>query len=865
MRRILPRSTSTLVLSLGLALGACAETGAPDDDAPGPDGIHDAIAQLPRVDAVEQGARGRPFFVAGELGRVDVPADLAGTHAQLAPALARLAPVFRMRASDLVPMSMHVDETGTSHIRYRQARHGLPVIGGELIVHLDADGVVSAATASPLGERDPGPVAEVAAEAARLHARLATPVVGAQAAPPRLVYVVSARDGELHLAWETLVTATPPDGIPEDDLVYVDAHSGAVADVHPQVFTARVRKVYSANNTTDLPGTLLRSEGGPPSSDVDVNAAYDNTGTTYDAYSYFFGRDSFDNAGATLISSVHYGTNVVNAYWNGTQMNYGDGDGVTAGPFARGLDVTGHELTHAVTASTWAGRYEQESGALNESWSDIFGEVAEYYADGQVVSADTWKVGEDVWTPNVAGDALRYMNDPAADGRSIDWYPNRTVVATPDSSNDWGGVHTNSGISNLAFELAVMGGRHPRGRSTIPVPAIGMDKAARIFYLAATSYMTSTTDFAAARVATARAASALFGPDERYAIEAAWYAVGVGPAPDAPSLLSLGRPRAFADANGATHVVYRGAHNHIHEIALTPSGWVHTDLSGVPGFVAADGDPMGYEGGGAARVVYRGVDGHVHELALTASGWQHGDLSAASGALKALGNPYGYLDAGGIPRVIYRGMDGHLHEIYLFGIWLHDDLAGAGAVDMVGDAMGYVGAGVTRVVYRSLDSHIHELFLSGRWTDWDMNSLAGAVRAKGTPVGVASPGALRVFYRSIDNHVHVMEGTDQWRHVDLHSAATQADPWGYVDPAGALRVAYRGEDSHVYEYTFTDHWEHADLNLLLPGAPLAQSAPFGLFSSGVARQYYQAADSTIREVFLWNGSWVQWDMSTVFP
>jgi vibriolysin len=215
----------------------------------------------------------------------------------------------------------------------------------------------------------------------------------------------------------------------------------------------------------------------------------------------------------------------VNAFWNGSQMVYGDGDGSTSAPLSRSFDVAAHELTHAVTSASSKLVYQNESGALNEAMSDIFAAICEARRDGGV-SANTWKIGEEVWTPGTAGDALRYMNDPIADGQSKDYYPTRYT-----GSQDNGGVHLNSGIANLAFKLLVTGGTHPRSKTTINVPALGMEQAGKIFYRAQTTYFTSSTNFAAARTATANAANDLYGSDAKFAVESAWAAVGVGSAP----------------------------------------------------------------------------------------------------------------------------------------------------------------------------------------------------------------------------------------------------------------------------------------------------------------------------------------------
>jgi vibriolysin len=209
-------------------------------------------------------------------------------------------------------------------------------------------------------------------------------------------------------------------------------------------------------------------------------------------------------------------------------MVYGDGNGVDSGPLTV-LDIVGHEITHAVTERSSNLVYSNESGALNEAMSDIFGASIEAVRDG-AVSANTWKVGEECWTPAISGDALRNMADPGQYG-DYDFWPTRYT-----GTSDNGGVHWNSGIANLAFKLAVTGGTHPRGKTTTNVPALAsnaiasIEMAAKIFYRANTQCMTPGSTFQEASGCTNAAAQALYGSSAASSIAAAWAAVGV-PAP----------------------------------------------------------------------------------------------------------------------------------------------------------------------------------------------------------------------------------------------------------------------------------------------------------------------------------------------
>lgn len=438
-----------------------------------------------------------------------------GTSLRSALAARHLTP------ADLQLRKTIVDGGGRHHQRYRQVLNGLDVIGGDLVVHADAQGSIYAINGAArgnvpasLGQHDIG--AGTALTFVQADARFA----GMSMSTPRAVYLITP-EGATFKTYEIVAEGQRAEG-PARDKVYVDMDSGTVVGVHPQIHYGLNRRAHSANNGTSLPGTLRRSEGQAATSDIDVNAAYDNTGDTYAAYLNFWNRDSYNSAGALLTSSVHYSTNYCNAFWNGTQMVYGDGD-VSQGcfPLARSVDVTAHELTHAVTENESGLVYSGEPGGLNEAMSDIFGAFTEAWVDGGrtgalVVSADTWKVGEDVLPP-----ALRWMSDPALDGASADFW------TTGTGNLD---VHYSSGIANLAFYLMSQGGTHPRNKSPVVVTGIGMDKAIRLFYALNVTYLTSTSKYLAAANASVSAATTLgFTEAERNSVADAWRAVGVLP------------------------------------------------------------------------------------------------------------------------------------------------------------------------------------------------------------------------------------------------------------------------------------------------------------------------------------------------
>jgi len=489
------------------------------------DDVYQALSLLPAATIEGVGAGGVPSMIKGQLSRVQVnPATV--TASDLGASLARIAPVFRVNAQNLSFQSAVTDKLAITHVRYGQLKNGLPVVGGELILHIDRTGVIYAANGSARDGVNLSATPTLDSAAAISVAQEARPLTGQSVGASRLVYVITSHDRSLHLAYEVPVMGRA-DGAPVRDLVYVDANSGQVVDRHATIETALNRKVYSANNGLNLPGSLKRTEGQAANSDAQVNYAYDNTGATYNCYQALFSRDSYDNAGATLISTVHYDQDYVNAYWDGTQMVYGDGDGTESLPLAEALDVTAHELTHAVTERSSNLVYQDEPGAMNESLSDIFGAICESWQRGggdlaAGVTADTWKIGEVVWTPGTSGDALRYMNNPTLDDYSPDYYPERLT-----GSADEGGVHGNSGISNLAFYLISQGGHHPRNKTTVTVPGIGIVKAAQIFYRANTHYLTSNAQFADFRTATVQAATELYDQATADAVNLGWDAVGV--------------------------------------------------------------------------------------------------------------------------------------------------------------------------------------------------------------------------------------------------------------------------------------------------------------------------------------------------
>ena len=275
------------------------------------------------------------------------------------------------------------------------------------------------------------------------------------------------------------------------------------------------RDVYDAFGKKKLPGKLLRTEGGPAATDSVINDAYASTGMTYDFYAEMLARNSIDGQGMKLRSSVHSGRSPDNAFWNGTQMVFGDmtAGGPFTGSFAASLDVVAHELTHGVSQFAVPGGgldYVDQSGALNESWSDVFGSVIKQWSHKQDVNAADWLIGAGLMKPKF-GKALRSMKDPGTA-----W----TMDDQPKDMHGYvegGDVHTNSGIPNRAFYLAA----HELGGHS-------WEKAGRIWYeTLRDKRLKRTATFAQFARYTVVNAAHFFGNAERRAVANAWAAVGV--------------------------------------------------------------------------------------------------------------------------------------------------------------------------------------------------------------------------------------------------------------------------------------------------------------------------------------------------
>jgi Zn-dependent metalloprotease len=319
--------------------------------------------------------------------------------------------------------------------------------------------------------------------------------------------------GQQAWAWQTLTLSEQMRG--QRQALSVIAAMGTTAT------GTKRRTIYDARNGSRLPGRLVRGEGDPRSDDRAVNEAYDGSGATYDLYFTVFGRNSIDERGMRLDSTVHYGRKYDNAFWNGQQMVYGDGDGELFNRFTIAIDVIGHELTHGVTEYEAGLEYQDQPGALNESFSDVFGSLVKQYKRRQTAKEADWLIGKGLLARGVKGKALRSMKEPGTayddDILGKDPQPGHMTdyVRTRD---DNGGVHINSGIPNRAFyETAIrLGGN-------------AWAKAGQIWYTTLRDKLRPTSSFKDAARWTVAVARDLYGAGslEQKAVRGGWIAVGI--------------------------------------------------------------------------------------------------------------------------------------------------------------------------------------------------------------------------------------------------------------------------------------------------------------------------------------------------
>ncbi|MFJ2605661.1 M4 family metallopeptidase [Streptomyces sp. NPDC091279] len=467
----------------------------------------------------------------------------------------------------LVVKDVLKDADGTVHTRYERTYAGLPVLGGDLVVHQSAAGATRSVTKAVKATIKVASVKpQIAAAKAEKQAVTLAKAAGsekttADSAPRKVIW---AGDGKPVLAFETVVGGLQDDGTPNELHVITDAATGKKLYEYQGIETGTGKSLYSGsvNLGTTLSGSTYQlydttrgghktynlargtsgtgtlftdaddawGTGAASSSSTDQTAAVDaayGAQETWDFYKNTFGRSGIKNNGVAAYSRVHYGSSYVNAFWDDSCfcMTYGDGSSNTH-PLTS-LDVAGHEMSHGVTSNTAGLNYSGESGGLNEATSDIFGTGVEFYANNSSDVGD-YLIGEKI---NINGDGtpLRYMDQPSKDGGSANYWS--SSVKNLD-------VHYSSGVANHFFYLLSEGS----GSKTIngvaynsptsngsTVTGIGRAKALQIWYKALTTYFTSTTNYASARTGTLSAAAALYGSGstEYNAVASAWSAVNV--------------------------------------------------------------------------------------------------------------------------------------------------------------------------------------------------------------------------------------------------------------------------------------------------------------------------------------------------
>lgn len=291
-------------------------------------------------------------------------------------------------------------------------------------------------------------------------------------------------------------------------------------------FSAQGRRtIFDCANSTFLgSATVERTENGPASTDESVNRAFEGLGTTRDFYKDVLDRDSLDGHGMRLNGYVHFGSGYNNAFWDGSQMVFGDGDGVLFTDFTKSLDVIAHELTHGVTEFAAGLQYHKQPGALNESMSDVFGSLVKQWVNKETADQADWLIGAEIFTPEIAADALRSLKAPGKAYNNAEFgrdpqpdHMNKFVTLPDTDEGDWGGVHINSGIPNKAFYLTAIG-----------IGGYAWEAPGHIWYAAllASSEWTNFQEFADM---THIKAGQLYGSQsaEQQAVASAWREVGI--------------------------------------------------------------------------------------------------------------------------------------------------------------------------------------------------------------------------------------------------------------------------------------------------------------------------------------------------
>nr|WP_261370139.1 M4 family metallopeptidase [Lysobacter antibioticus] len=550
-----------------------------------------ATAPAPRADAARAhravqamqlavGSRRESDLLAASTSPEQAAASPAAQRARRLLETVAADAVHRTQADGFVARDVMIDRDGTEHVRMERSYRGLAVVGGDLVVHSRNGELLSVTQGDNMRSFGrPSIEPKLSAEQAGIEAGGAFDGTVAAIAPARLV--IFARGTEPTLAWQVDVEGDRRND-PAPGLIsyYLDARTGKLLQEDDRVHSAAANgtgrtltlgnvglvsnsvsggytltdptrgngQTLDARNQSGTSGATAFNDsdnvwGNNTTSDRASAAADAHYGVaaTFDYFKNVHGRNGIFNDGRGVKSYVHYGpTSLVNAYWTGSAMVYGDGDGVTYRPLVA-LDVAGHEMAHGVTGATARlGYYNiKDSGGLNESTSDIFGTLVEYSV-GNANDPGDYLLGEEVYINN-PGDtkALRLMFKQDADGRSFSCYPSGGFTASLTYQNGKYDPHLSSGVGNRFFYLLAEGAVTPKGFSYTPaqlvcngdttIAGIGRAKAGAIWYRALTRYFVSSTTYPQARTGTLQAAADLYGSTsaEYKAVARAWSAVSV--------------------------------------------------------------------------------------------------------------------------------------------------------------------------------------------------------------------------------------------------------------------------------------------------------------------------------------------------
>jgi hypothetical protein len=403
--------------------------------------------------------------------------------------------------------------------------------------------------------------------------------------PPYLLQRIALRAGTRHASDSGRET------LQVDDRLRARREAPPDQMAAPPLPSTKTRVVHTANNTELLPGDVVRSNGDPPVGDPAVDEAFDSSGQVWDMFDSQFDRQSIDGRGGTVSITVHYGRDYDNAFWDGTQLVFGDGDGQIFERFTKPMDVMAHEFTHGVTQFTVGLAYQDQPGALNESISDVFASMAKQRVAGQTAGEADWLIATELFMPGINAKALRSMLEPGTAYDDPQIGKDLQVGSMADyveTDADGGGVHINSGIPNRAFALAAL-----------DIGGYSWEKAGQVWYdTLVNGQLSAQSNFESFALATVTSARRLFLNDPSIAekIEAAWVAVGLlesGTDLAAYQATSAGSPRYAGSSESPAGPAEAGSSEQPATVAVCRSG----GFAGTTkvGQLDLDSDPEGPE------------------------------------------------------------------------------------------------------------------------------------------------------------------------------------------------------------------------------------------------------------------------------